>query len=816
MFNLKEYRQQTTRLPDYLPWASLVAPGVVLQKDSCLQKTVSFRGPDLASSSNSELASTVARLNNALKRLGSGWSMFVEAQRYVAPDYPTSQWQHSAAWLVDYERKEQFQSEGQHFESAYYLTLVKQLPSAKSGKIVDFFYDDSTAKDERVANRKELEQFLKGVQEIIDIMRGVFSFVEELDDDETLTYLHSTISTNRHEVKAPEIPMYLDGLLPDQALTIGDIPMLGENFIPTVTINGFPVSSYPGILDDLNYLNIEYRWVVRYIFLDKEDARKELDRYRKQWWSKRKNIWTLLKEEATKEESALVDNDASNKAADADAALQELGDDLVTYGYMTSTVTVSHPDLDEALRRMREVKKVIQSRGFVVMDETLNSFDAWLGSLPGHVYPNVRRPIMSTLNLAHTMPVSAVWAGGEKNKHLEGICGVGTPHMQCTTSGNTPFRLNLNVGDVGHTLIIGPTGAGKSTLLAMLELQWLKYPDSQVVIFDKDRSARTATMAVGGGYYEPGGENAPLAFQPLSGINEDSERIWAGTFIALLLREQGVVINPSIKREIDQALESLAAQDVSHRTLTVYADTVQSKEVRDALRTYTIQGNYGQMYDAEEDNFRVGSWQMIEMGSLMSMAQEAVIPALYYLFHRVDQMFTGKPTLLVLDEAWLYLKHPVFMEQLQAWLKTLRKKNVYVVFATQEVADASESPIMATILSACQTKIYLPDEEALTPGMAAAYKKFGLSETEIRLLTHAQKKRDYYYRSTNGRRMFTMNLGPVALAFAGMNNPEDHQFLDSLSDMPKESHAAAILEHRGLTWATEILEVTRQSTTLNI
>lgn len=815
MFNLKEYRRQTNRLPDYLPWASLIAPGVVLQKDSCLQKTVSFRGPDLASSSDSELASTVARLNNALKRLGSGWSMFIEAQRYIAPDYPATAWRHKAAWLVDYERKEQFQTEGQHFESAYYITFVKQLPSSKSGKIVNLLYDDPNTKSERDSNRKELELFLKGVQEIIDIMRGVFSFVQELNDDETLTYLHSTISTNRHEVKSPETPMYLDALLPDQALTIGDIPMLGENFIPTATINGFPVSSYPGILDDLNYLNIEYRWVVRYIFLDKEDAKKELERYRKQWWAKRKNILTLLKEEATKEPSALVDNDASNKAADADAALQELGDDLVTYGYMTSTVTVSHPDLEEAMRRMREVKKVIQGRGFTVMDETLNSFDAWLGSLPGHVYPNVRRPIMSTLNLAHTMPVSAVWAGGDKNKHLEDVCGVGTAHMQCT-SGSTPFRLNLNVGDVGHTLIIGPTGAGKSTLLAMLELQWLKYPDAQVVIFDKDRSARAATMAVGGSFYEPGGEKAPLAFQPLSRIDEDSERIWAATFITLLLQEQGLPINPTVKREVDQALESLASQSKDHRTLTVYADTVQSKEVRDALRTYTIQGNYGQLFDADDDKFSAGFWQMIEMGSLMSMAQEAVIPALYYLFHRVDQMFTGKPTLLVLDEAWLYLKHPVFMEQLQAWLKTLRKKNVYVVFATQEVADAAESPIMATILSACQTKIYLPDEEALTPGMARAYETFGLSETEIRLLTHAQKKQDYYYRSTNGRRMFSMGLGDVALAFAGMSSPEDQMFLDSLEDIPEQERAGAILEHRGLSWAKDILEAANQSTTLNI
>ena len=100
MLSLREYREPTSRLPDYLPWACLVARGVVLQKDALLQKTVAFRGPDLASSSDSELVSAVARLNNALKRLGSGWALFIEAQRFHASDYPSARWNHPAAWMA--------------------------------------------------------------------------------------------------------------------------------------------------------------------------------------------------------------------------------------------------------------------------------------------------------------------------------------------------------------------------------------------------------------------------------------------------------------------------------------------------------------------------------------------------------------------------------------------------------------------------------------------------------------------------------------------------------------------------------------------
>jgi type IV secretion system protein TrbE len=811
MINLKQYREPTTRLPDYLPWAAIVAPGVVLQKDAILQKTYAFRGPDLSSSSRSELVSSVARLNNSLKRLGSGWSLFIEAQRFHTADYQSAEWKHPAAWLLDLERKQQFMKYGAHFESAYYITFVWSMPTEKSRNVNSLFYEDPEGKlDASLENMRDLEYFQKTCMEIADLMAGVFIEVIELDDHETLTYLHSTISTKRHPVVAPDIPMYLDALLPDQALTVADIPMLGDSFIPTVTFTGFPAVSVPGILDELNHLEIEYRWSTRFMCMDKQDAQKELLKYRRQWWSKRKSLLTMLKEEATKEASALFDSDAANKAADADAALQELGDDLQAFGYLTCTVTVMHDDLQEAVKRIRRIKQVIQGRGFTVKDETLNSLEAWLSSLPGHIYANVRRPIISTLSLAHMMPLSAIWAGAEENRHLKDVCGNGMCHIMCSTTGSTPFRLNLNVGDVGHTLVVGPTGAGKSTLLSMLALQWLRYPDAQVFIFDKDRSARASTIAVQGDFFEPGGDDAPLAFQPLVGIDDLAERIWASEFILLLLEEQKVEETPTLKKEIDAALLNLVTYSKNARTLTLFCELVQSREVRDALRPYTLAGNYGQIFDASEEIEVTGSWMTLEMNALMSMSEEAVIPALFYLFHLTEKRFNGRPTLLILDEAWLFLKHPVFMRQLQNWLKTLRKKNVYVVFATQEIADAANSPIMATILSACHTKIYLPDDEALTPFMSETYSKFGLSDAEIQLLAYLQAKRDYYYRSVVGHRVFSLNMGPIALAFAGMSSPDDQKTIDWIvANLSPEERAPAMLRQHGLEAEAQLIELCR-------
>ncbi len=810
MFYLREYREPTHRLPDYLPWAALVARGVVLQKDAILQKTVAFRGPDLASASDAEFVSAIARINNALRRLGSGWSFFVEAQRFQSNSYPTAIFSAPAASVVDEERRRTFEKAGAHFESRFFLTLVWQLPPDTQSRAASYFYDDPRRDDTTTSILRDLSYFEKTSVEITDILRAVFPEVHELDDEETLTYLHSTISTNRHPVRVPETPMYLDALLPDMALTPGEVPMLGNDFIPTCTIANFPGTTFPGILDALNHLQCEYRWVTRFICLDKLEAKSFIEKYRKQWWAKRKGLLTLLKEEASKEESALVDNSAANQAADADAALQELGDELVSFGYLTTTVTVWAEDFVVARNKMQSVKKAIQSRGFTVKDETLNATHAWLGSLPGHIYANVRRPVVNSLNLAHMMPVSSVWAGDTRNEHLGAITGVDTPHVSCSTTGGTPFRLNLNVGDVGHTLIIGPTGAGKSTLLGLLALQWLKYPNAQVIIFDKDRSARAATLAVGGRCYEPGNEAAPVAFQPLADIDQPHERVWASQFISTLLLSQGVDVRHDTQSAVDATLASLASVgDRRERTLTHFVAQIRSHNrlLGEALRPYTLEGNFGQIFDADHDDVAHTAWTMIEMGHLMNMGAAVLIPALEYLFHRVEAQFDGRATLMIVDEAWLFLSHPIFAVRLQAWLKTLRKKNVYVVFATQEVADAVSKPeLMSTILSACHTKIFLPDEEAQTPAMADAYRKVGLSDVEIEILAKAEKKRHYYYRSVKGRRLFRLDLGAAALAFVGMSNEADQRFLDEMvrTRRPNE-YACAILEHRGVLWATEWL-----------
>ncbi len=395
MFNLAEYRNKPQSLADFLPWAALVADGVVLNKDGSLQRTARFRGPDLDSATPAELVGVTARLNNALRRLGSGWAIFVEASRHSAQDYPASQFPDPISSLVDAERAAQFEEEGAHFESAYYLTFAFLPPAEEAARAESFLYE-GRVDGSSVDAYQILKGFIDRTDRVLQLIEGFVPEAAWLSDAETLTYLHSCISTRRHCVRVPEVPMYLDAILVDEPLVGGLAPRLGKAHLRTLTVMGFPSVTYPGILDDLNRLAIPYRWSTRAIALDKTDATRVVTRIRRQWFAKRKSVAAILKEVMTNESSALLDTDAHNKALDADAALQELGSDLIGQAYVTATVTVGDEDARVADERLRLVEKVIQGRDFTCIAETVNAVEAWLGSLPGHVYANVRQHAMST------------------------------------------------------------------------------------------------------------------------------------------------------------------------------------------------------------------------------------------------------------------------------------------------------------------------------------------------------------------------------------------------------------------------------------
>jgi type IV secretion system protein TrbE len=802
MMNLAEYRKRPALLADYLPWAALVANGVVLNKDGSFQRTARFRGPDLDSATPAELVGTTARLNNALRRLGSGWAIFVEAQRDAANRYPESRFPDAVSALVDAERKAQFEEEGAHFESAYYLTLCWLPPAEDAARAEAWLYEGRARGG--VNGREVLRGFIDRTSRVLQLVEGFVPDAAWLDDTETLTYLHSCNSTKRHRVRVPEVPMHLDALLVDEPLAGGLEPRLGSQHLRTLSVIGFPTATFPGVLDELNQLAFPYRWATRAIMLDKTDATKLLTKIRRQWFAKRKSVAAILKEVMTSEASALLDTDAANKALDADAALQELGSDTIGEAYVTATLTVWDADPRTADEKLRLVEKVIQGRDFTCIVETVNAIEAWLGSLPGQTYANVRQPPISTLNLAHMIPLSAVWAGPERDEHLGA-----PPLFVAKTEGSTPFRFSLHVGDVGHTLIVGPTGAGKSVLLALMALQFRRYAASQVFAFDFGGSIRAAAIAMGGDWHDLGGalseDNAnAVALQPLASIDDAAERAWAAEWIAAILAREGLTATPEAKEHLWTALSSLASAPSGERTLTGLAVLLQSSALKQALRPYCIGGPFGRLLDAEAERLGEADVQAFETEDLIGSAAAPAV--LSYLFHRIEGRLSGAPTLLIIDEGWLALDDTGFAEQLREWLKTLRKKNASVVFATQSLADVAGSAIAAALIESCPTRLFLPNERAIEPQIMAVYRQFGLNDRQIEIIARATPKRDYYCQSRRGNRLFELGLGEAALAFTAASSKSDQAAIaDLFAAHGADGFAAAWLARKDIAWAADLL-----------
>ena len=546
MLYLREYRPKAARLFDHLPWAALIGPGLMLNKDGGFQKTLAFRGPDLASSTDTGLVAARAQLNNALRRLGSRWCLHIEALRASSQDYPASNFPDPVSALVDDERRAAFEMQERHFETRYFMTFTYLPPEEAISTAESLLLENAPAgRGAEGMYRAALSGFLATVRQIADILSAIMPEVRELSDDETLTYLHGCISTKRHWVKTPETPAYLDAFLCDDDFQGGLMPRLGGQYLRTISVRAFPTASSPGLLDRLNELGVGYRWTCRFMPLDKEDARKVVTTVRKRWFAKRKGVMALIKEAVTKEPSVLEDPDAAAKTADADAALAILGGDYASMGYFTPTVTLMDADPDRLADRAREVESAINRVGFVCKVEDVNAVEAWLGSLPGHAYADLRRPLVSSLNLCDMMPMSAIWPGPSRNAHLTSECakrgypGAQPPLLVARTAGTTPFRLDLHQGDVGHTMVVGPTGAGKSVLLNTLALQWLRYPEAQVFFFDKGASSRASALLTGGQFFVLGGDQTDLAFQPLADLEGPDDRTWAQEWIQDLVAAEG-------------------------------------------------------------------------------------------------------------------------------------------------------------------------------------------------------------------------------------------------------------------------------------
>jgi len=824
---LTKHRSPDPGLSDLLIYAALVEDGVLVGKNGSLMAAWLYRGDDQASSPEPQREALSFRINQALSSFGNGWMVHVDAVRRRAASYSEPGLSHFPDALtaaLDEERRRLFEGLGTLYDGYFVVTLTYLPPLVAQRKFVELMFDDDQAAVTAQDRTKGLvEQFTRDCAAFESRLSSVFrlhrlcgqSLILEdgstVIHDEFLRWIQRCVTGLNHPVRLPSNPMYLDAVIGGQELWTGVIPKIGRQYIQVVAIEGFPMESTPGILTALGELPLEYRWSSRFIFLDPHEAVRALTTYRRKWMQKVRGFLDQI----TNSHSGPIDQDALAMVADAEAAIGEVNSGVIGMGYYTSVVVLMDEDRMEVERAARRIEKAIHQLGFAARIETLNTMEAFLGSLPGHGVENVRRPPLNTMNLADLLPTSTIWTGS-----ATAPCPMyppdAPPVMQCVTQGATPFRLNLHVRDVGHTLMLGPTGSGKSTHLGILAAQLRRYAGMSVYVFDKGQSMyplaagiRAHTHGQSGLHFTIAGDSQDLAFCPLQFLETKGDRAWALEWIDTMLALNGVKTTPLQRNAIAETVMALHANALSHdatqgpdrppASLSDFVNLVQDEAIRDALTQYTVSGALGHLLDAERDGLALADFTVFEIEELMGLGDKYALPTLWYLFRRIERSLQGQPSAIIIDEAWLLLGHPVLRDKIREWLKVLRKVNCLVLLATQSLTDAANSGILDVIVESTATKIFLPNVFARDEDTAALYRRMGLNSRQIEIVATAVPKRQYYYSAECGHRLYDLALGPLALAFVGASEKESLAEIRALEAKYGEAWTDEWLASRGLT-----------------
>lgn len=809
---LKKHQSTEAGLADLLNYAAVVDDGVIVGKNGSFMAAWLYKGSDNASATDVEREMNSFRINQALANMGSGWMVHVDAVRRPAPNYShpsQSNFPDPVSAAIDEERRRTFEGLGNLYEGFFIITVTWFPPMLAERKFVELmFHDDSDKPNNKARTHHLIDFFKKEVKNIesrmssavsMERLRGQKIMNEDgstVTHDEFLQWLQFCVTGINHAVMLPTNPIYIDNLIGGKELYTGVTPKLGRKFIQVVAIEGFPLESSPGILTRLAELPVEYRWSNRFIFMDHHEAVSHLEKFRKKWKQKIRGFF----DQVFNTNGGTVDEDAVSMVADAASAIAETNSGMVAQGFYTSVVVLMDESRSVVEAAALQLEKAINAMAFTARVETINTMDAFMGSLPGHGVENVRRPLINTMNLADLIPTSTIWTG--ENFAPNPLMPPNSPPlMHGLTSGNSPFRVNIDVRDLGHTIMFGPTRAGKSTHLAILAMSWRRYSNARLFTFDKGMSMYPSCKAAGGAHYVVAGAGEKLAFAPLSNLVTRSRRAWAMGWIDDLLALNGLKTTPEQRNLIAETIIEMGTVEEKEGrpgTLSEFTAKVQDIDIRAALKDYTIDGLMGHLLDAEEDQLSISDFITFEIEHLMDLGDRYALPVLLYLFMRIQEALDGRPTLIILDEAWLMLGHDVFREKIREWLKTLAKKNCRVLMATQNLSDASQSGILDVIVESTATKIYLPNMYARDEAATALYLRMGLNLRQIEIIATAQQKRDYYLVSEKGRRLYSLALGPLALSFVGATGPDDIAIIKKLEEQHGDSWVHVWLRDRGL------------------
>lgn len=707
------------RVGDRLPYARLVDENTVLLRDGSVMSAIQVPGllfeTEDSDALNAHAATREVMLRSTLDARFVMYHHVIRRRVEVELDaaFPDPLSRHIDA------RWKQRLAGGSLFINDQFVTLIRRPARGKTGLPERFAKMFSRAgQDDLEADPKDLRSLKAAITGLVASLQNYGAAVlgdyqapgQTGTNSEMLELLSALFNGEMRPVRRPSTETDIGHMLPYRRASFGLDAMelrgsAAPDFAAILGLKDYPEATSPGLLDNLLRLPFEMVVTESYAPNERTTAKERID--------------------LALRRSRSVDEEAAAERADMLAARDALGNGAVGFGDHHLTVLVRSatlPALDDA---MASCAAALADTGAIAVREDTNLEPAFWAQFPGNEEYIVRRALISSANMAGFGSFHGFALGQASGNHW------GDAVTLLETTSATPFFFNFHHGDLGNFSVIGPSGSGKTVVMNFLAAQAQKF-QPRTILFDKDRGAELFIRGIGGRYdrINPG---APTGFNPLSLPDSPANRAFLRDWLAVLLKAEG----PEEFATISAAVDATYANDPSLRRLRHFKELLSGTrrptpgDLADRLAAWIGDGEHAWLFDNERDRLDLATRVLgFDMTALLENPRLRT-PTMMYLFHRIEERLDGQPTMILIDEGWKALDDEVFAARIRDWLKTLRKRNALVGFATQSARDALDSRIATALVEQTATMVFMPNSRARPEDYCDG---FGLTSHEFALI----------------------------------------------------------------------------------
>jgi type IV secretion system protein VirB4 len=705
------------RAGDRLPYARLLDESTVLLRDGSVMTALQVPGllfeTEDSEALNAHQATREVTLRSTLDARFVLYHHVVRRRVEVELDaaFPDPLSRH-----IDARWRERLGS-GALFVNDQFVTLIRRPARGKAGLVERLQKKGRKAKGSVEADPKDIRALKAAATGLLAALSsygaqllGDYRGPQGGTNNEILELLSALYNGEVRPVRRPADDVDIGQMLPYRRVSFGldAIEQRGSgapDFCAILGLKDYPEATSPGLLDAL--LRLPYEMIVceSYAPTERQTARERMDLAIRRLKS--------------------ADEEAMAERADMLAARDALGNGAVGFGDHHLTVLVRERDLGRLDDATAACAAALSDTGAIAVREDINLEPAFWGQFPGNEGFIVRRALISSANMASFGSFHGFALGSQSGNHW----GDAVTLLQTTSS--TPFFFNFHHGDLGNFSVIGPSGSGKTVVMNFLAAQAQKF-SPRTILFDKDRGAELFIRGIGG-TYDAIRSGEPTGFNPLTLPDSPANRAFLRDWLGVLLKAEG----PEEEATIAGAVDAAYGNDPSLRRLKHFRELLsgsrrpQPGDLADRLMAWIGTGEHAWLFDNATDRLDMRARVLgFDMTALLENPRLRT-PVMMYLFHRVDERLDGRPTMILIDEGWKALDDAIFAARIRDWLKTLRKRNALVGFATQSARDALDSRISTALVEQTATMIFMPNSRARAEDYCDG---FGLTSHELALI----------------------------------------------------------------------------------